>query len=381
MLSGWVPASSATLVPVVILQLALGGILIMYLDEICMKWGIGSGVSLFIAAGVSRTIFQHIFLPPIQTPRGPVSGILASFILTLFEGDVVQSLLVLLPLVSTVIVFAIVLFTQGIRVEIPISFSLPFGKLPTRRWPLRFFYTSNIPVILTAALLMNIRAFAHMLSVKGIYILGRFEGNTPVSGLAYFLTPPSPDESVFLAAGVILAMSAGMLAGLLASKKFKKYVLRSAAFSAMLVFIAYAIFLAFAYPDGFHQIQEYALPSLTYLLAMVIGSTIFSIFWVNTAGMDPKSVAEQFKSAYLSVPGFRRDPRIIERLLEKYIPALTVLGGAFVGFLAGIADLTAALGTGTGILLTAIILMQFYESVAAQHLEDIHPGIRKFIGR
>jgi preprotein translocase subunit SecY len=117
------------------------------------------------------------------------------------------------------------------------------------------------------------------------------------------------------------------------------------------------------------------------MLVMIVGSTIFSIFWVNTAGMDPKSVAEQFKSAYLSIPGFRRDPRIIERVLERYILPLAVLGGAFVGFLAGFADLTGALGTGTGILLTAIIIMQFYESIVAQHLEDLHPEIRKFIGR
>jgi preprotein translocase subunit SecY len=37
----------------VILQLVLGGLAIFYMDDVCQKWGFGSGVSLFIAAGVS----------------------------------------------------------------------------------------------------------------------------------------------------------------------------------------------------------------------------------------------------------------------------------------------------------------------------------------
>ena len=46
---------------VVIGQLMLGGLLIMFMDEICHKWGFGSGVSLFIAAGVGWRLIAGLF--------------------------------------------------------------------------------------------------------------------------------------------------------------------------------------------------------------------------------------------------------------------------------------------------------------------------------
>ena len=82
----------------------------------------------------------------------------------------------------------------------------------------------------------------------------------------------------------------------------------------------------------------------------------------------------------MQVPGFRRDPRVVEKVLEKYIPTITVLGSIFVGLLASFADLTGALGTGTGILLTVGILHKMYEELSAQHMFDLYPDLRKFMG-
>src|SRR3989344_2333745 len=42
-------------------QLFLGGYLIVLMDEVTTKWGFGSGVSLFIAAGVASQIFVRAF--------------------------------------------------------------------------------------------------------------------------------------------------------------------------------------------------------------------------------------------------------------------------------------------------------------------------------
>ena len=39
-----------------VVQLAIGGLLILFMDEVVSKWGFGSGVSLFIAAGVSKKL-------------------------------------------------------------------------------------------------------------------------------------------------------------------------------------------------------------------------------------------------------------------------------------------------------------------------------------
>ena len=120
---------------------------------------------------------------------------------------------------------------------------------------------------------------------------------------------------------------------------------------------------------------------LTYSLLMVGGSMLFSVFWVQTAGMDASSVAKQIQSTGLQIPGYRRDIRVIERVLNKYIPPLAVIGGAAVGFLAAYADFTLALGTGTGILLATMIVYQLYEEIASQHLEDMNPALRKFMNR
>ena len=120
---------------------------------------------------------------------------------------------------------------------------------------------------------------------------------------------------------------------------------------------------------------------LTYSLFMIGGSVIFSVFWVATAGMDSRSVAEQIQSTGMQIPGYRRDIRVIERVLNRYIPGLAVLGGAAVGFLAAFADFTGALGTGTGILLATMIIYNLYEELAMQHMEDMHPAVRRLLGK
>jgi len=45
-----------------VFQLILGGVLIMFMDEVVSKWGFGSGISLFIAGGSkSRNFYQGAF--------------------------------------------------------------------------------------------------------------------------------------------------------------------------------------------------------------------------------------------------------------------------------------------------------------------------------
>jgi len=116
------------------------------------------------------------------------------------------------------------------------------------------------------------------------------------------------------------------------------------------------------------------------MLFMVIGAVIFSIFWVQTSGMDAKSQAKQILSSGLQMPGFRRDPRVLESVLKRYITPLTVMGGAAVGILAATADVTGALSRGTGILLAVMIIYKLYEDIAQQHMMDMNPALRKMMG-
>jgi preprotein translocase subunit SecY len=119
---------------------------------------------------------------------------------------------------------------------------------------------------------------------------------------------------------------------------------------------------------------------LTYIIFFTAICVVFGQFWVETAGMGPKEVAEQLDSSGLQVPGYRRDPRIVEKVLERYIPVITILGSAFVGLLAAMADFTGALGTGTGILLTVGILYRLYEDLEKYQVFSSYPGISAMLG-
>ena len=379
--AGAVPPASGNwvLVTIVILQLAAGGLIIMFMDEVVSKWGFGSGVSLFIAAGVSKTIFLRVFSPPIGGVGG---GVITAFLGSLGQGLASQAFISLLPLIATLIVFVIVVYAQDIRVEIPMSFSMPFGKFAGRKWPLKFLYTSNIPVILIAAVIANLQVVGRVLYQRGISFLGVYDVNgRPISGLMYFLTAPSLGQggsALTIVIITILAIITALIFSLFALKSWKKYAIRMFLLGSV---IGIAIGAILSVSFGLPLITSLDVTRvIVYVSMFAIGSMIFSLFWVNTAGMDAKSVAGQFRASSIVIPGFRRDPRTIEGILNKYIPALTLMGGAFIGFLAAFADLTSAIGSGTGILLTVMIIYQLYEQITAQHYEDMPPVVRKFIG-
>jgi preprotein translocase subunit SecY len=316
----------AQLQGVLIFQLILGGILIMFMDEVVSKWGFGSGISLFIAAGVSQQIFIRAlnFLPSPSNPdisAGAIPALFQSFAI----GNVTGASLQLAAVVATVVVFAICVFGQAMKVEIPLSFGRVRGY--GMRWPLNFFYTSNIPVILVAALMANIQLFARLLENWGYPLLGTFSNTTPVSGLVFWTSPPNIVES--LIQGSFTLTQLGQAA--------------------------------------------------TYSLLFIVGSVVFSVFWMQTAGMDAKSQAKQIMASGLQIPGFRRDERVLEKILSRYIWPLTIVGGAAIGLLAAVADLTGTLSNGTGILLAVMIVYKLYEEIAKQHMMDMHPAMRKFM--
>jgi len=381
-LAGAVPPASSDLfvVSMVIAQLAIGGIIIILMDEVVSKWGFGSGVSLFIAAGVSKTIFVRIFSPPIQ---GTTGGIFASAISALSQGRLDVAIISFLPLIATAVVFALVVYAQAIRVEIPMSFAMPFGKLASRRWPLKFIYTSNIPVILTAAVIANLQVMGRLLFSKGINLLGTYDSSgRALTGLALFVSTPSssgdPASALAISVTSILAGIFALGFALLALRIWKRYALRSSVLGGMFGALL-GVLILYVYNLPMLNVTN-LLHVIVYMLIFVVGSVIFSIFWVSTSGMDSRSLAEQFKAASIVIPGFRHDPRIVEKVLDRYIPALTVMGGAFVGFLAAFADLTNAIGTGTGLLLTVMIVYQLYEQITSQHSDDIPQPLRKFMG-
>ena len=329
---------------ILIAQLILGGLIVLFMDDVINKWGFGSGISLFIAAGVSSQIFIRAFSPLTQTGvvafgtgQAPV-GAFWVLLRALSTGNPLEALRAGWSIIATILVFAGAVYAQAMKVEIPLS----FGRIRGHgvRWPLSFLYTSNIPVILVAALSANLQLWARLMQgwTEGkasilqwisLHIFGHFQGQSAISGLAKWVASPNLANEIFA------AISSG----------------------------------SFNWPIF--------LQGVTYTLFMVIGAVIFSIFWVQTAGMDARSQAKNIMSSGLQIPGFRRDERVLERVLQRYIFPLTIMGAMAVGLLASAADILGALTQGTGILLTVMIIYKLYEEIAQQHMMDMYPALKK----
>ncbi len=289
---------------VLFLQLVIGAILIIYLDEVISKWGFGSGIGLFIAAGVCEAIIVGTF-SFIPGPGGVYGGAIPAFIQSFWSSSIDFS--VLIPLIATAAVFFVVVYGESMRVEIPISHGSVRGHGRIRgsvgKYPLKFVYASNMPVILTSALLVNVSLLASVFQKIGFPILGEIVNGKAVSGIALYLSTPN-DVSLLVTDPVRV--------------------------------IVYAIF---------------------FLLCAVL----FSYLWVEISGLNAKKISEQLYKSGIQIPGFRSSKRQLYKILKKYIPALTIISGLYVGIIAFCADLTGALGGGTGVLLTVGIIHKIYE--------------------
>lgn len=133
---------------------------------------------------------------------------------------------------------------------------------------------------------------------------------------------------------------------------------------------------------GGHAAWQFAIKIIIYLTVMIFGSILFAKFWIETTNMGPAAVAKQIQGSGMQIPGFRRDPRVLKKVLERYIPVVTVIGGAAVGALAGFADLIGTVGnaSGTGVLLTVGIMIRMYEDIAKEQAMEMHPVLRGFFG-
>ena len=354
----------------IITQLAIGSYLVFLMDESVSKWGIGSGISLFIAAGVSQAIFTGTLnWEPApgggsEVPSGTIPMVLwylkNSSTADLSNGGYEAMLLAppnpIVAVLGTLIVFFIVVYVESSRLELPLAHGKVRGA--RGRYPIRLIYASNIPVILMAALLANVNMFALLFwSHPGMstwpivghnWRLGAFDvtdGSNPVPtmGLAYYVNR--------------LAGLQDWLLPLISPEKYGQYL-------------------------GGHEPWQVVVHIIIYMGIMVLGSIVFAKFWIETTNMGASSVAKQIQGSGMQIPGFRRDPKIVEKVLERYIPTVTVFSGAMVGFLAAGADMVGTVGqsSGTGVLLTVGIMIRMYEQIGKEQMMEMHPVLRSFFG-
>ena len=313
----------------VIFQLCLGGFLIIFMDEVIQKWGFGSGVSLFIAGGIGWRLFTQLFQFIGTQGTLEASGKVWALISAIIMGDGVGAAWAIFPIIVTIFLFLAVIFAQSLKVEVPLAFDRVRGQ--SIKWPLQFFYTGVIPVILVSALAANLQLFASLLQnwMGHATFLGGFSSSgSPISGIAYWINSTPLLETIIKG-------------------------------SFRWIYVAQAFF---------------------HVLFYVSFSVLFAFFWVGTSGQDARSQAKKIMSSGMNMPGFRKDERVMESILKRYVTPLTVMGGAAVGLLASVANLFGALVGGTAILLMIMILYQLYQNIAQQHAVDMNPALKGFFG-
>ncbi len=319
----------------IFIQICIGGILVVFMDEVVTKWGIGSGVGLFIIAGISQALvngFVNWF--PVSDPY-PVGFFPRLFSVLLDGANFIQYFgKDLLAFATTIIIFLIIVYVESTRIEIPLAHAQVRGA--RARFPVKLIYASVLPMILVRVLQANIQMIGMFLSNIGITIFGTFNGQTPQNGLMYFLAPINgPSDWMWWTT------------------------------------------------DLGHAPWEVLLRMGIDVTFMVVGGAIFALFWIKTAGLDSKDVARQIQMSGMSIPGYRRNPQVLEKYLDRYIPRVTIIGGVFIGILSVVANLFGVIGSvsGTGLLLTVSITYRLYEEIASQQIMEMYPFMRTFFGK
>lgn len=303
----------------IVIQLTTAAALITLIDEILSNgYGMGSAISMFIACNVCEEIVWKTFSP--MTYGNEYEGALTNFFYLLVNksnklaaiqgafyrdfGPNINNLL------ATVFIFLLVIFFQGFQLDIGVHNKSQRGSVGSHG--IKLFYTSNMPIILMSALISNVFFISKTLYKRfgGFFLvrwLGRWKETSyggqsyPVSGLAYYISPPQNLSSMF--------------------------------------------------SDPLH--------GLIYVVFIVSACAIFSKTWTEIGGSDAKKVYEQLKSQNLTSIG-GSDSQLRMRL-NKWINVAAGLGGVCVGLLTIVADFLGAIGSGTGILLTCNIIYEMYE--------------------
>merc|ERR1712232_125910 len=314
----------------IIAQLFCAGLIVLTLDELLQKgYGLGSGISLFIATNIYETIVWKAFSPTtINTGRGTEfeGAIIALFHLLITRKNKVtalrealtrQNLPNLTNLVATVVIFVVVIYFQGWRVDLPVKYQKYRGQ--QGNYPIKLFYTSNMPIILQTALTSNLYFVSQLLYNRAptnvlVRLLGKWQdmdgggGAMPVGGIAYYISPPHSLAEIIY--------------------------------------------------DPFHAV---------FYLVFILTSALFSKTWIEVSGASARDVAKQLRDSQMVMKG-HRDSALVH-VLNRYIPTAAAFGGMCIGALTVIADFMGAIGTGTGILLAVTIIYQFYEAFMKEQQE------------
>jgi protein transport protein SEC61 subunit alpha len=307
----------------IVLQLSIAGIIVILLDELLQKgYGLGSGISLFIATNICEIILWKSFSPiTIRTENGAEfeGAIIALFHFLLTKPNkmfAIQQAFYranapnISNLLATILVVLVVIYFQGFRVELTLKNRKVRGI--TQPFPIKLFYTSNIPIILQTAFVSNLYFLSQVLhrKFKGnffVSFLGKWQEfdmaghSAPVGGLAYYISPPR---------------------------------------------------------DWF-DIQRDPFHALFYATFVMGSCAFFSRIWIDVSGSAPRDVVANLLQNDMSIEGMGKEAMV--RYLARYIHIAATFGGVCIGALCIFADFMGAIGSGTGIMLAVTIIFSFFE--------------------
>jgi preprotein translocase subunit SecY len=229
----------------------------------------------------------------------------------------------------------IVIYAEGVRVELPISYAGYRGY--RSRYPIKLLYVSNLPVIFASALFANVYFISQI--VWSNY--NSSNSNPWLSLLGTYKLPASGSGTPTPTGGLVY------------------YVIS---------------------PRSIPEVLADPLRAVGYTGILIAFSIVFSITWLEVGGLGPSTVAKQLLDSGMQIPGFRRSERPIAQILQRYIPTVAVLGGIIVGLIAGVADFFGVFGSGMGVLLSVGILYQYYQLLVQEQVSEMYPALRRFVG-
>ncbi len=345
-LSGMYGTITGPIMIAIFFQLLVAGIIVMLLDELVQKgWGLGSGISLFIMAGVAQNIFWSMFAPSNGLFVGALDNLLKGSITT-FDWIVGTSsgyFPSFIGFIATIVTFIVIIYMQGVRIELPMTYAGYKGF--RSRYPIKLLYVSNLPVIFASALFANVFFFTQLLWTQ-------FGRPAPGTNLFFQIFGDYNQTLTTLSDGTTQqnVVNVGGLAHFMSP------------------------------PNGLINVGVDPLRAVGYLGILVAFCAIFSLIWLEVGGLGPNKVAQQLMDSGMQIPGYRRSGRPIEQILKRYIPVVTVLGGIIVGLIAGLADFLGVYGSGTGILLSVGIIYQYYELLMRERAAEMFPAFRRILG-
>lgn len=314
----------------IIMQLTMAGIIVILLDEMLQKgYGFGNGVNLFIVTNVCERIVWNAISPKVfYTGRGlEFEGSLVSIVHVLFarknKFSAIKEILFRdnLPNLSTLLftlsVFFFVIYVQSICVEIPIISRKHKGVASI--YPINLMYSSTNPIFIQSSLVtqfFNISKLLYKFFPRNFFVklLGIWEtkprlGYTPVSGLCYYILPPS---------------------------SYKEFLTRPVFF-------------------------------MSYLFIMLGTSAFLSVYFLDSQDDNAAAVYKRIKNQDMQVKGLR-DANAVDKLNE-YIKPASFLSGLITSAVVQFCDLFNVIGSGSNIFLATNILNQYIKLLAKESLK------------